>query len=180
MGARTYWSAPVPALGSTDGPNVTAAALTDGSPTASPIILPADILEVGTTLRLQAFGQMTSTSATPTFTCGFYYGGTAGVALAVSGANAISASETAWPWRIWWEGEVRSVGTSGSIVGFGEFSNPTSLTAWTGAPIPITAALRTVTIDTTVRKQLSIGCTLSVTTGSPTFVCNHIRAELMG
>jgi len=180
MGARTYWSAPVPALGSTDGPSVTAAALTDASPTASPIILPADILEVGTTLRMHAFGTLNCTSATPTVVLGFYYGGTAGVALAVSAALAMSASETLWPWRLDYEGEIRAIGSSGSIVGNGQSFNPTSLTAWTNAPIPQTAGAKTVTIDTTARKQLSVGCTFSVTTGTPTLVCQHFRAELMG
>ena len=176
----TFWSAPVLALTSTDGPSVTAAALTEASPAAAPIILEADTLAVGTRLRLHAFGTLNCTSATPTVVLGFYYGGTAGVALAVSAALAMSASETLWPWRIDYEGSVRSIGSSGSITGSGQSFNPTSLTAWTNAPIPQTAAAKAVTIDTTARKQLSVGCTFSVTTGTPTLVCQHFTAELLG
>ena len=180
MGARSYWSRPIPGFPIADGPSVTAAALTDASPTADPIILPADLLEKGSRLILDASGSLNCTSATPTVILGFYYGGTGGVALAVSGTLAISASETLWPWALHWEGKVRATGSSGQIVGSGQVFNPTSLSAWTNSPIPITAALRTVTIDTTARKQLSVGCTFSVTTGTPTLVCTDFAAEIRG
>lgn len=178
MGARSYWSRPIPGFPIADGPSVTAAALTDASPTADPIIVPADLLEKGSRLILDAQCQLTSTSATPTVILGFYYGGTGGIALAVSAALAISASETAWPIWLHYEGKVRLTGTSGQIVGQGWVKNPTALTAWTETPIPITAALRTVTIDTTTRKQLSVGCTLSSVTGTPTLICTDLAAEI--
>lgn len=181
MGARSYWSRPVPGFPIADGPSVTAAVLTDASPTADPIILPADLLEKGSRLILDAQGQLTSTSATPTVILGFYYGGTGGVALAVSAALAISATETAWPWLLHWEGKVRATGSSGSIVGQGWVKKGASISTWIAeTPVPITAALRTVTIDTTARKQLSVGCTFSVTTGTPTLVCTDFAAEIRG
>jgi hypothetical protein len=180
MGARSYWSRPLPGFPIADGPSVTAAALTDASPTADPIIVPADLLEKGTRVILDAQGSLNCTSATPTVVLGFYFGGTGGIALAVSAALAMSASETLWPWALHYEGRIRLTGTSGQIVGMGQVFNPTSISAWTNAPIPITAALRTVTIDTTARKQLSVGCTFSVTTGTPTLVCTDFAAEIRG
>lgn len=177
MGARSYWSRPIPGFPIADGPSVTAAALTDASPTADPIIVPADLLEKGSRLILDAQCQMTSTSATPTAILGFYYGGTGGIALAVSGLLPI-ANATALPIWMHYEGKIRLTGSSGSIIGQGWVKNGTSLTAWTDNPIPITAALRTVTIDTATRKQLSVGCTLSVTTGAPTFIVNDFAAEI--
>lgn len=178
MGARSYWSRPVPGFPIADGPSVTAAALTDGSPTADPIILPSDILEKGSRLIIDAEGELTSTSATPTVVLGFYYGGTAGVALAVTAALAISATETAWPWWIHYEGKIRATGAAGSIKGQGWCKKGTSLTAWTDTPMPITAALRTVAIDTTARKLLSVGITLSSVTGTPSVVVTDFAAEL--
>jgi hypothetical protein len=180
MGARSYWSRPVPGMPIADGPSVTAAALTDASPTADPIIIPADLLEKGCRLILDAFGQITCTSTTPNTTYGFYYGGTGGIALAVSSAITHVATESAWPVALHYEGKIRATGTSGQIFGYGQIFYPSSLTAWANNPIPVTAALRTVTIDTTTRKQLSIGCTHSVTTGAPTFICNEFAAEIRG
>lgn len=180
MGARSYWSRPLPGFPIADGPSVTAAALTDASPTADPIIVPADLLEKGTRLIIDAFGQLTSTSATPTVVLGFYYGGTAGVALAVTAALPISATETAWPWWIHYEGKIRSTGATGQIVGQGWCKKGTSLTAWTDTPMPVVAANRAVTIDTTARKILSVGATLSSVTGTPALIVTDFAAELRG
>jgi hypothetical protein len=180
MGARSYWSRPIPGFPIADGPSVTAA-----SPTADPIIVPAYLLEKGCRLILDAQGVLTSTSATPTVILGFYYGGTAGVALAVSAAMAINVAATAWPWMMHWEGKVRATGATGSIKGMGRLSSGFGASgglsaAFDDRPIPITDALRTVTIDTTTRKQLSVGCTLSSVTGTPTVICTDFAAEIRG
>ena len=46
--------------------------------------------------------------------------------------------------------------------------------------LPITAALRTVSLDTSQMMKLSLGITLSATTGTPSMVCQHLNAELIG
>ncbi len=182
MGARTYWVAPVPPLGFADGAAFTGLSLLDVSPGAllTPRQVPALVPELGTTMRIRATGQYTSTSATPTLTLGVYWGGIAGVALASAAGLATSASGTAWPWIIEYEGEFRALGSSGSIQGSGVLNWPTSLTAWTDIPIPQTAAARAQTISTAAAQPVTVGAAWSSATGTPSLTCNHLSVELLG
>jgi hypothetical protein len=186
----TLWSAPVGPLNSTSGTAVTAAALTDGSP-SPPIIVQNGLLNVGTEMRIRAHGELTSTSATPTVVFSLIWNtpSTAigsGVVIAATGALAISASQTAWPWMLEWDGEIRALSTSaggntGSVNGMGKFHMGTSLTAY-GSPFafPTTKALRTVSIDTSINKAVQLGITLSVTTGTPSVTVDDLIVELLG
>jgi hypothetical protein len=182
MGARTYWVAPVPPLNYADGSAFTGLSLLDVSPGAllTPRQVPALVPELGTTMRIKAHGQYTSTSATPTLTLGVYWGGVAGVALASAATLAASASGTAWPWLLEYEGEFRALGSSGSIQGIGVLYWPTSLTAWAEQPIPQTAAARLVTVNTGAAQPVTIGAVWSSATGSPSLTCNHLSVELLG
>ena len=182
MGARTYFAAPLPPMVAADSTAFTGTALADViiAPTTN---APPDLLEIGTRVRLWAAGQHTSTSATPTLGIGFYYGGASGgVALAATATTvAISASATAWPFQMFYQGVIRTTGTSGTIVGQGGFKLGASLTTWVAEiPIPVTAAARTATIDTTARKALTVGAVWSVATGAPTLTVNDFFVELLG
>jgi hypothetical protein len=173
---RQYWVAPLPPFNVVDGNLNTfttkADALLPG------VTLPANILEVGSTLRLSAFGNWSSTGS-PTFLTGFYYGAVAGIALAETAAITVGAAAASWPWHMEWEGRVRTVGTSGSIVGQGFIdAGAASLTAITRSAIPLTLALRTVTIDTTVAKAITVGCTCSASSSSNIFITNQLLVEL--
>lgn len=176
---RQYWEAPVP-------PFQTADAQKDTWTTAADVLLlpqvtlPANILEVGSTLAIRAQGNWSSTGS-PTFTPGFYYGGVAGIALAVAGAQTVGSGGASWPWLMEWWGRVRSIGTAGSIVGQGVLRGAlTSLTvAFTDTPMPLTLALRTVAIDTTTAKTITVGVACSSSSGSNIFVVNHILVELI-
>lgn len=175
---RTLYVAPLPPLnigaGSAYNTSVT---LTDVSP-APQIILPANQLDNGMVLRLTAFGVFSNT-ATPTLLMGFYYGGVAGTALAASGATTTTTGATNWPFRLEYEGRVRSTGTAGTIMGQGFLDLATSLTAVSRIPIPATA-LATVTIDTTTAKSLTVGAQWGTSSASNTLTVHHFSAELIG
>ena len=161
MGARAYWTAPILPLMAADGTPVTATSLTDATPNGVLVgpttLLGCGPLELGTKIRLHAQGELTLGSTADTLTLGFYYGGVAGVALAAGAALAIGAvSETSAPWEMDYEGEIRAVGTSGSIKGMGTVAMPGSGTGLATVqavyPIPQTAAARVVAIDTTTAR----------------------------
>lgn len=189
---QTLWSAPVGPLNSASGPAVTAAALTDASP-APPIILPAGLINVGTEMRVRAHGEITSASAIPTVvfsivwqTPGTAIGSAPAVTIAATGALAISASAASWPWMLEWDGEFRALttgagGNTGSVNGMGKFHMGSALTAFAvPAAFPVTKALRTVSLDTSINKAILLGVTLSVTTGSPSITCDDLIVELLG
>jgi len=186
VAARTYWSAPVGPLTAADGTPVTAATLTDA--TSNVLFLgktiPAGMLEQGSVLRLRARGELTIGSTADTLTLGFYYGGIAGAAIAAGAALAVVVSETAVPWWMEYEGEIRTTGTAGTIKGSGLIHLPGATTglatAQTVYPIPQTAAARTVTIDTSLAKVVTVGAAWSATTGAPTLTCYSLSVEILG
>jgi len=180
------WSYPPAPLSPVAGTPVTAAALTAGTPVPPPII-PGGALLPGSKLRIEADLEMTSTSATPTLTIGFYIGSVGGAigsatVLVVSAANALTASTTAWPITLRYKGTIRTLSPSAGVIqGTAELLYSTSLTAWATTPLPQTAAARTVsTLNTQQNNQLDVGITLSATTGSPSITCTGFYAEVLG
>jgi hypothetical protein len=188
VGARTYWRAPVPPLGTADGPTYTTlATLGDISP-VPPVTVPA-ILELGTRVHVRAHGSVTS-SGTGTAALGVYWTpvGSAigsGIALGVSTAAAtVSSASAVWPWVLYWEGEVRGLSTSGggstgSVKGAGQLWLPASVTQFQ-APysIPATDAAKTVSVPTATSNNLMIGAT--ITTAVTNIICQHLTVELIG
>lgn len=148
--------------------------LTDVS-AAPQFTLGAYQLVPGSIIRLTATGTASNTG-TPTLLMGFYYGGVAGIALAASSAVTTTTAMTNWPWRLEYQGVVRSTGTAGTILGAGKFFLPTSLTAWTTRPIPETA-LATVAIDSTAAKTLTVGAQWGTSSASNTLTCHYFLIE---
>lgn len=149
----------------------TSATLTDVNYlTTTNCVLAASELQVGSVIELEAFG-VASNTGTPTLLLGFYYGGVAGTALAATSAVTTTTAMTNWAWRLKWTGTVRSVGSTGTIMGFGSVDIPTSLTAITTRRIPETA-LATVTIDTTTAKALTVGAQWGTSSASNTLTCH--------
>jgi hypothetical protein len=174
---RQYWGAPLPPLHIVDGASYnTSTTLTDVS-AAPQKQFAAMQLEQGVELELNAAGFF-STTLTPTLLLGFYYGGVAGVALAASSAITTASSVTGVPWTLYYRGRIRATGTSGSIVGQGVLQLGTSLTAFTTRPIPETLAARTVTIDTTVVKTITVGAQWGTNSASNTLTCNDLSVVL--
>src|ERR1044071_6900037 len=134
----------------------------DVSPTDLPVIT-AGRLRKGSKVWIQAFGEF-STTGTPNITLGFWFGTRAGSItgdIALSSVITTGSGAAAWPWAMEWFGVCTATGTSGTLVGGGELKLGTSLTAWTSTPIPITQALRTVTIDTTIERAIGVSGTWS-------------------
>lgn len=176
--SRQYWVAPVPPLHTVDGTALAnSTTLTDISP-APAIVLPANTLEAGSEIEIRAMGQF-STTGTPTLLLGLYYGAVAGVALATSGAVTTGTGAAAWPWMLEWRGVVRAIGSSGSLNGQGRLYLGTSLTALSLVAIPTTAGARTVTIDTTAAKSVTVGAQWGTASASNTVTCNDISVKLV-
>ena len=148
--------------------------LTDVSPLPNTAI-GANSLVPGSVIRLTAFGVL-STTGTPTILLGFYYGGVAGTALAATTAITTGSGVTNVPWRMEYQGIVRSVGASGTIMGAGEVHLGTSVSAWTSYPLPQTA-MATVSIDTTTAKDVTVGAQWGTSSASNSLVCHAILVE---
>lgn len=189
----TLWRYPVQPQPAAAGTAVTAAALTSGMIGAAFPILPGGIYSAGARLSLRANGEITSSSSTPTCTLGFYFGAAntaigSETALCVSAALAISASATAWPFIMEFDGTIRSLATgvsaNGVIHGQGIvtwWGNVGLTGTGTPNPMPTTAAARTVfTLNTQLANQFDVGITLSSTTGSPSVTITDFWAELSG
>ena len=182
MGARTYWAAPLAPLNFADGTANATASLADISPAPQKVI-PPDWLELGTIVRLRARGEYTCGTTATNLTIGFYWGGAAAnlpVASNATTPSALTVSQTSVPWWMEYEGEIRALGTSGSVKGMGMLKLASSLTAWTEIPIPQTLALRTTAIDTTARKPITVAALVSQTVGAPTVSCYGLTAEFLG
>lgn len=175
--ADVYYTSPVPpfhaAVGSAIGSFTT---FQDVSPTPRPLLFGGQ-LRLGSKIELEAEGEF-STTGTPTLALGFFYG-TAATVLGQSAAITTGSGAAAWPFHIKWRGVVVALGASGSIVGGGVLDLGTSLTAQSTTPIPVTQALRTVTIDTTTNKELGVGAAFSASSASNTVKVNNFSALVL-
>lgn len=175
---RTYYQAPLPPLHILDGAAFgTFTAFQSIAPTPG-IILPANILETGSELRLEFDGEFTCATGI-TLGLGFFYG-TAALPLAVGTAIATGTTPTSWPCHAEWVGRVRSVGTTGSIQGAGWWAIGTGLATYSAAQaMPVTLALRTVTIDTTAAKEVGPGAVYGTSGAGNTIKINRFSATLV-
>lgn len=155
----------------------------DVSPLPLPI-LPANACRLGTAIKMEAEGEWSATG-TPTLILGFYAGvpgasggGTITSILAESGTQTLSAT-TNIPWRMEYRGKIVTIGTAGSIVGCGDLEIGTSLTALTSVSIPITLALRTVAINTTVANAIGVCATFSASSASNNVRVYQLTASLL-
>lgn len=151
--------------------------LTDVSPTPQ-IVIPATFLQPGMTIRVKAACTFSNTS-TPTLLAGVYFGGVAGTALAATSAITTTTGATNWQLVVEYYGKVRTIGATGTIMGFGSVDLATSLTAVTHRPIPETA-LATVTIDTTASKAITLGAQWGTSSASNTLTCVHFDVDIAG
>jgi len=172
------WCFPLSPANAADGAAyASSTTLTDVSP-APQLVIPANSLEVGMTIRIVGVAKWSNTS-TPTLLAGFYYGGVAGVALAATSAITTTTAATNWQLRLEYQGMVRSIGSSGTIVGSGFCDIATSLTAVTHRPIPETA-IAAVTIDTTTAKAVTMGAQWGTNSASNTLTCVYFSVDIGG
>jgi hypothetical protein len=148
-------------------------------------ILPANAVDKGTMIKIEAEGEF-STTATPTLVLGLYAGavgasggGTLTSILAESSAITTGSGAAAWPWRMEYRGKITLTGSSGTIVGCGDLELGTSLTASTTVPIPITLALRTVTLNTSIANAIGVCATFGASSASNIVKTYAITASLL-
>lgn len=178
--SRTYWVQGIPPFGVADGSAVTASgAITELSPLPQ-IQIPANVLGEfpGARLEVQAAGFYTTTATQGTITLGLYSGTigqaiTAAVSMTPTAAITWVASQTNRAWRMEANLSIRTIGTSGTGMGFAEFSNISS----GGTDLGFTAAGSTFTIDTTVARYIALGATLSV--ASQSITCRYFGVRLV-
>lgn len=156
----------------------------DVSPLPLPI-LPANACALGTAIKIEAEGEF-STTGTPTLVLGLYAGvpgasggGTLTTIFAESSAITTGSGAASWPWRMEYRGKIVTLGTAGSIVGNGNLELGTSLTAISAVPIPITLALRTVAINTTVANAIGVCATYGTSSASNNVRTYQITASLL-
>ena len=146
---------------------------------APQLVIPQQMMDVGMELYLYAHGEF-STTGTPTLSIGFWFNGAAGAAptsiLAQSSAITTASGAAALPWECWWRGRLRTIGASGSFKGTGQLIYGTTLTAVTLVPIPITQALRTVTVDTTANRAVGVGAAWGTSNASNTITTYNLMA----
>jgi len=191
---QTLWSAPAapgnsqPLVQST----ITAAVL-DVTPGVYEI--PAGMLNLGTRLRITAWGSYIATTTASTITWGFYMNNPATTILTTPAVltlgPAVTCVASTMPWMLEYWGVIAAVtspvANSGSIVGRGRFSSP--LTSWTTAPsefiAPQTAGAQTVAqtatgMITTSAQCVLVGATVTTATGLTSITTNELTCELLG
>ena len=158
----------------------------DVSPLPIPRI-PAGRLELGSVIKIEAEGEY-STTGTPNGTWGLYLGtfdDASGSVPAITTDIALSSvivtpsGAAAFPWRMEWRGKVIKTGSSGSMIGNGDLEQGTSLTAYTTFPIPITAALRTVAINTTIDNRIGVSFTWGTSSISNSVTTYNITVAVL-
>ena len=142
------------------------------------LVIPQQMMDAGMELVIKADGEF-STTGTPTLSIGVWFNGAAGAAptsiLAQSSAITTGSGAAAWPWALEWSGRLRSIGSSGSFKGTGWLMLGTSLTAVSLVPIPITQALRTVSVDTTANRALGVGAAWGTSSSSNSITTYNLR-----
>lgn len=152
----------------------------DISPQPLPVIQ-GGTLRPGSKIWVKAVGEF-STTGTPTLALGFYVGTVAGAIttdIALSGVITTGTGAAAWPWDMEWIGICTAVGTSGSITGSGTLQLGTSLTAFANSTVPITQALRTFTVDTTIGRAIGVSGTWGTNSASNTVKTNSLNVMVL-
>jgi hypothetical protein len=190
----TLWSAPA-AVGNNQPfvQSVITAAVLDISP--GEYLIPSGTLNLGTRVRITAWGSYIATTTASTMAFGFYMNNP-GVTILTTPAvltlgPAITAVASTMPWMLEYWGVIAAVstttGTAGSIVGRGRFSSPA--TSWTTAPsesiAPQTVGAQTVAQTATGMitynsQNILVGCTVTTATGLTSITTNELTCELIG
>ena len=145
-------------------------------------VLPAGKLRAGSKLHLRAAGNF-STTGTPTLSLGFWLGTRAlamTLDIAISSAITTGSAAAAWPWIMEWDGICTKADVSGTLLGQGKLYLGTALTTFAApVPIPITQALRTIAIDTTIERAIGVSAAFSASSASNQVQVDDCRAILL-
>jgi hypothetical protein len=143
-------------------------------------------LKIGSVMEIEAWGEYSSVT-TPTMRLGFAYGITTpggllstGVELAGVALTANTGTPVSWPWHMDWSGIVTADGATGVIYGQGILDLGSSLTVMGGGgTMPVTAAARSVTIDTTLKKTWHVFGAWGVSSASNILRCDIFTVKVL-
>ena len=197
----TLWSAPA-AVGNNQPfvQSTISAAVLDITPSGASNVggtyeIPAGMLNLGTRLRIVAWGSYIATTAASTMAWGFYMNNP-GVTILTTPAvltisPAITAVASTMPWMLEYWGLISAVstnsGTNGQIVGRGRLT--TNITSWVTAETlgvgPQTVGAQTVAQTATGMitynaQCIQVGCTVTTATGLTSITTNELTCELIG
>jgi hypothetical protein len=155
----------------------------DISPVPIPVI-PGGKLHRGTKLAMRAWGEY-STTGTPTMRLGFWLGargtGASGggaivTDIAVPALVATVSGAANFPWWMECEATVTLEGTAGSMNVQGQHQLGATISTFSAeTPIPITQALRTVAIDTTIERAIGVSGEFGTSSASNQIIVNGLR-----
>jgi hypothetical protein len=177
--SRMYLAQPLVPLHVLDGASFASFTVNQDVTPDPGIIIPANMLEVGSELWLEADGEYLTTAAV-TMGFGFFYGAVATTVLAVGTALTSGAQAISWPWHAEWKGRVRAVGPTGSIQGSGWWILGTSLTTFSAPQaMPVTKVLRTVALNTTVASEVGVSAVCGTSAAGNSVQVNRFSAMLV-
>lgn len=142
--------------------------------TQPPLVLPANFLKKGMILHMTASGTF-STTGTPTFVVGPYYGSTV---LGVNVAFTTASGAATLPWHMETWTQIFTDGSAGTAWTDGSLTYGTTFTAVTTIPIP-GIAQAAVAVDTTAATALTMKATCSASSGSNIWICYKYVVECL-
>jgi hypothetical protein len=131
--------------------------------------VPANTFQVGSIFKVRYQGIATATNSTDTLTIKLYIGGLSGTALLVGTATDV-ANDNIFAGE--YTGIIRTVGASGTFVGYGTHTNAPAASGT--AVHDITEINASTTIDTTAAQVIGVGADWSVASSS-----NSCRLDMM-
>lgn len=133
------------------------------------VTIPANFLQDGRTMRIRAFGKL-STTGTPTIQFAIRLGGVAGILLAQTEAITNGSGVTTVNWSINAILQVRSNGATGTVLAFGDCIVHTSATAVVTNTFGVSGfdAPATATVDLTADQAFSLTAKWSAASASNT------------
>jgi hypothetical protein len=191
----TFWSAPTQEGNAAPFVQSTiSAAVLDVSP--GQYLIPAGMLDVGTRLRIVAWGQYIATTTASTMAFGFYMNNPGTTILTTPAVLTLGPAVTAvvatMPWQLEYFGTITAASvvanaTTGQIIGRGRFFSP--VTSWVTAGnwviTPQSAANQTVQqtatgMNTATTQNILVGCTVTTATGLTSITTNELTCEVIG
>lgn len=157
----------------------------DVSPRPVPRIMPG-MLRAGSIIKIEAEGEY-STTGTPTLTFGLFLGTHTGdtaapaitTDIALSSVITTPSAAAAFMWRMEWRGKITKIGSAGSMIGCGNLEQGLTLTTESTFPIPITAALRTLAINTTIENAIGVSATWGTSSASNSITTYNLSVLIL-
>lgn len=143
-------------------------------------ILPAHFMQDGRTIRIRAFGKL-STTGTPTITFALRWGTAAGTLLATTEALTMGSGVTNVNWSIEIYAHVRTNGATGTILAIGDCDVHTASGTVLHNVFGVSGfdAPAAVTVNFTADTNLALTAGWSAASASNTLTCVHFSCEAL-